>query len=50
MKRHSLAQFVFKSDCFLRKKILQFLNSFLFNFKYQTKNHLNDHEKLWKII
>ena len=40
MKRHCLVQFVFKSTCFLRKQILQFENSFIFNFKHQTN-------KLW---
>ena len=35
-KRHSLVQFVFKSACLLRKQILQFQNSFIFNFKHQT--------------
>ena len=30
MKRHSLVQFVFKSACFLREKILQLSNSFIF--------------------
>ena len=36
MKRHNLVKFVFKSACFSRKQILQFCNSFVFNFKHQT--------------
>ena len=36
--RFSLAQFVFKSACFLKKQILQFPNSFIFNLKHQTNN------------
>ena len=37
MKRWSLVQLVFKSACFLRIQILQFQNSFIFNFKHQAK-------------
>ena len=36
--RFSLAQFVFKSACFLGKQTLQFQNSFIFNLKHQTND------------
>ena len=36
MKRHNLVQFDFKSAYFSRKQNLQFQNSFIFIFKYQT--------------
>ena len=47
MKLHNLVQFVFKSACFLRMQILQFLNSFIFNFKHQTNKGWFFFEQSW---
>ena len=46
-KRHSVVQFVLKSVCFLRKQILQFYNSFIFNFNHQTNKWKHFFEKGW---
>ena len=47
MKHHSLVQFVFKLACFLRKQILQFQNSFIFNFEHQTNKWWYFFEQGW---
>ena len=46
-KRHSLVQFVFKTACFSRKQNLQFLNSFIFNFKHKTNKWWYFFEQDW---